>query len=180
MSIAIKWGLITGMIMVVQSLISNLLGIGQDPNVGPGMGYLITAVGLVVTFVTIYLGIKEIRDTEMNGYMNTGLALRKGLKIALIAGLILAVFTIIYAKFIDPDMMDRVMAVQEDQLIKNNATEEQIEMTKKMMGIFKNPFLTAGIVVLMTCFWAIFQSLIAGAMLKKEAPPTFPPSTPSA
>jgi hypothetical protein len=178
MSIAIKWGLITGMVLVVQSLISNLLGIGQDPDAGSGMGILISAIGLIATFMTIYMGIKEIRDTEM-GYMTTGLALRKGLKIALIAGAILAVFTIIYAKIIDPGLMDRVMAAQEEQMMQRNMTEEQIEGTKKVMSIFKSPFLTAGVVMLMTCFWAIFQSLIAGAMLKKEAPPTVPPSTPS-
>ena len=179
MSIAIKWGLITGMVLVVQSLISNLLGIGQDPDAGPGMGYLIAAIGLVATFFTIYMGIKEIRDAEMNGYMNTGLALRKGLKIALIAGLILGVFTIIYNKFIDPGITDRIIAAQEEQMIRKNMSEEQIEMGKKFLGFFKNTFFTACSVVLMTCFWAIFQSLIAGAMLKKEAPPTFPSSTPS-
>jgi len=178
MSIALKWGLITGMVLVVQSLISNLLGIGQDPNASKMLGYLLTAMGLVVTFVTIYMGIKEIRDNEMNGLMNTGLALRKGLKIALIAGLVAAVFTVIYMKLIDPGMMDRIMAAQEDQFREKNMTDDQIAMAQKMMGIFKNPFLIACIVVLSTCFWAIFQSLIAGAMLKKEAPPTMPPSSP--
>jgi hypothetical protein len=40
---------------------------------------------MIITFFTIYMGIKEIRDGELNGEMTTGIAIRKGMKIALIA-----------------------------------------------------------------------------------------------
>lgn len=116
MSTAVKWGLITGMVYVLQNLISNLLGFGPGGTKGMGLNFLISAIGLVATFFTIYYGIKEIRDTELNGAMNMGLALRKGMKIALIAGIIVAVFTFIYTQFIDPDMMSRIVAMQEDQM----------------------------------------------------------------
>src|SRR5689334_15527975 len=123
MSSGIKWGLITGMVLIVQSLLSNVLGVGQDPSVSPAIGFLVTVVGIVATFFTLYMGIKEARDTELNGQMNIGLALRKGLKIALIGGIILGIYSIIYVKFIDPGMMDRIMAAQEAQFEEKNMSE---------------------------------------------------------
>lgn len=179
MSSALKWGLITGMVLIVQSLISTVIGVGTDPKMSPFIGILISAVGIVVTFITIFMGIKEIRDTELNGYLSIGMAIRKGLKIALIAGLLLGVYSIIYSKLIDPGMMDRIMAAAEEQWQENNMTEDQMDMARKMLSIFKNPFLIAAFTILTTCFWGLIQSLIAGAILKKEAPPTFPSPPPS-
>jgi len=179
MSSAVKWGLITGMVLIVQNLLSSILGIGQDPDVSPYLGILLTVVGLVISFFMIYMGIKEIRDNELHGYLTMGQAIRKGLKIALIAGILLAVYSVIYAKLIDPDMMDRVIAAQEEEWANRNMNEDQIEMAKKMMYIFKNPFLLAGIAIISTCFWGLIQSLIAGAILKKEAPPHMPMTPPS-
>jgi len=179
MSSALKWGLITGMVLIVQSLISTVLGVGTDPSVSPFLGFLISAVGIIVTFFTLFTGIKEIRDTELNGYLTMGGAIKNGLKIALIAGLIAAVYTIIYAKFIDPGMMDKIIAAAEEQWTERNMTEDQMDMARKMMTIFRNPFLIAAMVILSTCFWGLIQSLIAGAILKKEAPPTLPMTPPS-
>ena len=179
MSSALKWGLITGMVLIVQNLISTLLGVGQDPSVSPFLGILLSIIGIGVTLFTIYLGIKEIRDTELNGYLTFGMAIRKGLKIALIAGILVAVYSVIYAKLIDPEMMDRLLAVQEDKWAEQNMTEDQIAMARKMMSFFKNPFLLAGLAILSTCFWGLLQSLVAGAILKKDAPPTFPTAPPS-
>lgn len=179
MSSALKWGLITGMVLIVQSLISAVLGVGTDPSMSPFVGLLISAIGIVVTFITIYLGIKDIRDNELNGYLTMGEAIRKGLKIALIAGTILGVYSIIYSKLIDPGMMDRIMAAAEEQWQERNMSEEQMDVARKMMSIFKNPFLIAAFTIISTCFWGLIQSLIAGAMLKKEAPPSFPSPPPS-
>jgi len=178
MSIALKWGLITGMVNVFQSLITNLFGMGPGMKTNTGLNLLLVAVFLVITFIVIYMGIKEFRDEELHGEMNIGLAIRKGMKIALIAGLITAVYTVIYAKIIDPDMMNKIIAQAEEQWEARNMTEDQMNTARSIMNMMMNPFLLSGIAIVSTCFWGLIQSLIAGAMLKKEVPPTFPPSSP--
>jgi predicted histidine transporter YuiF (NhaC family) len=175
MSVTVKWGLITGMVYVIFSLISNMLGIQQGGGgASAGLGMLMNIVIMVVTFFTMYLGIKESRDIESGGYLTMGQAFKKGMAIAAIAGLIAGVFTFIYMKFIDPEMSQRILEGAEDQWDQMNVPEEQREMSRKITGIFLNPSIMAPFMILWVAFWAIFKSLVAGAILKRDAPPTIP------
>ncbi len=174
MSTTVKWGLITGMVYVISSLVSNMLGLQQGGGGSMGLGMLVNILLFGITFYTLFLGVKEVRDTELNGYLNMGQAFRSGMKIAVIAGVIGAVFTFIYMKFIDPDMTDAIMENAEDQWDKMNVPEEQREMSRKITGIFLNPLIMAPFMLVWVAFWGVIKSLIAGSILKKEAPPTAP------
>jgi Protein of unknown function (DUF4199) len=174
MSTTLKWGLITGMVYVIFSLVSNMLGLQQGGNASPGLGMLIYVLQWGGTFFTTYLGIKEIRDTELDGYITLGQAFRKGMAIALIGGLISALFTLVYMNFIDPDMGDRILEGAEDQWDKANMPEEQREMSRKITGYFLNPWIMAPFVIVWVALGGMVKSLIAGSILKKEAPPTVP------
>jgi len=174
MSATIKWGLITGMVYVIFSLISNMLGIQQGGGGMAGMGIVIYLLQWGGTFFTTYLGIKEIRDQELGGYITVGQAFKKGMGIALIAGLISAAFTLIYMKLIDPEMSDRIMESAEDQWEQANMPEEQREMSRKVTGYFMNPLIMGPFVVVWVALGGMVKSLIAGSILKKEEPPTVP------
>lgn len=174
MSITLKWGLITGMVYVIFSLASNMLGLQQGNGGSAGLGILIYLLQWGCTFLSIYMGVKEIRENELGGYINVGLAFKKGMAIALIGGLISAVFTLIYMKFIDPEMSDRILQGAEDQWDQANMPEEQREMSRKITGIFLNPWIMAPFVIIWIALGGMVKSLIAGSILKNEAPPTVP------
>lgn len=172
MSTTVKWGLITGMVYVIFSLISNVLGLSQGGNTG--LGLLVNTVLFGVTFFTIYLGLKEFRDESLGGYLTVGQAVRSGLAVALVAGVIAGAFTIIYMTLIDPGMVDKIMATAEAQMDAQNVPEEQRELSRKITGMFVNPWIFAPFTVAWVAFWGLIKSLIAGQILKKEAPPTVP------
>lgn len=175
MSTILKWGLITGMVYVVFFMISNLMGLqqsmgGTGGNVG--LGFLVQTVLMVASFFTIYLGVKETRDDDKGGYLTLGEGFIAGLKIALIAGVIAAIFSFIYIQFIDPTMMDKVLTAAENQWDEAGMDEDQREMSRKMMGYVMNPIAMSAITVVSVVFWGVIKALIAGSMLKKLAPPT--------
>lgn len=174
MSITLKWGLITGMVYVIFSLVSNMLGLQQGSGGSAGLGILIYLLQWGSTFFTLYMGVKEIRENELGGYINVGQAFRKGMAIALIGGLISSVFTLIYMNFIDPEMGDRILQGAEDQWDQANMPEEQREMSRKITGIFLNPWIMAPLVIIWIALGGMVKSLIAGSILKNEAPPTVP------
>jgi Na+/H+-dicarboxylate symporter len=176
MSIALKWGLITASVYVIFTLVGNLTGITAKGGVFP---LLLNTVLMVVTFFTIYRGIKEIRDEELNGEITSGIAFRKGMKIALIAGLVAGAFSLIYAKLIDPDFANRIMDATEAKFDEMNAPESQREMSRSIMKFMFNPLITVPFTVLWVCFWGLLKSLVAGSMLKSEAPPVAPPTPPT-
>jgi amino acid transporter len=176
MSTTLKWGLITGMVYVLFSLISNMLGIQQGGGGNMGLGLLVNFLLMLATFFTIYLGVKETRDQDLGGFLTMGQGFMAGLKMALIAGVIAGLFTLIYMKFIDPDMTDRIMEGAEAQWDEYNVPEEQREMSRKFTGMFLNPFIMAPFMILWIAFWGVIKSLVAGAMLKK-LPPVATPMT---
>lgn len=165
----IKWGLITGGVYVILQLIGNLLGVGQG-TASPMTGFAINVLTFGATFYTIHLGIKEARDTELGGYLVMGQAIRKGMKIALVASVIAAIFGIIYMTVIDPDMAETIKAASEAQMDKNNVPEEQREMARKISGIFTNPIVMIPFMIVWIAFWGLIKSLISGAILKREPP----------
>ena len=181
MSSALKWGLITGMVYVLFSLGSNLLGL---QNAGSGMmGILVNIVIMVITFFTIYMGIKEIRDEELNGEMTTGIAVKKGLQIALFAGLLAAVFSVLYFTVIDPGFRDRMMEANEAMFDERNVPEQSREISRSITKVMFNPLVTFPFTIAWVVFWGLLKSLVAGSMLKTPqkpmAPPMTPPSVPS-
>ena len=179
MSTTVKWGLITGLVYIVFSLIGNVTGIQQAGGGGSmGLGFLLNILIMVATFFTIYMGVKETRDEVLGGYLTMGDALKSGMKIALIAGIALAVYSLLYATVIDPHMMDKAMEAAEEKWDEMGMSEEQREMSRKWAGMFMNPYILAPFLICWVAFWGLLKSLVAGAMLKKEPPPVVPPSIP--
>ncbi len=177
MSTTLKWGLITGMVYVIFTLIENMLGIQQGGGgaAGMGIGFLVRTLLMVATFFTIFLGVKESRETDLNGYMTMGQGFLTGFKIALIAGVITAIFTLVYMKFIDPDITDKVMTAAEEKFDEMNVPEEQREMSRKITGMFMNPYILSAFMIVWVIFWGIIKALVAAAILKKDPPPTAMP-----
>jgi hypothetical protein len=175
MSATIKWGLITGMVYVIFSLISNMLGLQQGGSGGSmGIGMLMNVLMMGATFGTIFMGVREFRDQENGGFLTMGEGFMSGLKIALIAGVIAGLFTLLYMTVIDPDMTDKILESAEEQMDKSNVPEEQREMSRKITGMFLNPVVMAPFMIIWIALWGMGKALIAGAILKKEAPPTMP------
>lgn len=176
MSTIVKWGLITSMVYITFSLVSNLLGIqqGGEGAGSMGLGMLFSFLQFVATFFTIYLGIKETRDEDLGGYLTLSQAFKAGLKIAFIAGLIAGLFTFIYMQFIDPDMADRIMSASEEQMDEMGVPEENREMSMKFTNFMTNPIYMAAFLIIWVVFWGMIKALVAGMILKKDPPITVP------
>jgi uncharacterized membrane protein (DUF106 family) len=173
MSTTMKWGLITGAVYVIFALINNILGV-QEGGGFSMVGLLTNTLILGATFFTIYSGIKEIRDTQLDGFLTFGQGFKSGMGIALIACIVSAVFTYIYVSFIDPELINRVTAMTEAQWEEQNMPEEQMDMARQWMGYMMNPTFMSLIAAVSVIFWGLIKSLIASALLKVDAPPVFP------
>lgn len=181
MSTTVKWGLITGMVSVFFALISNMLGLSEKGGFTLA-SVAITIASLGASFYTIYLGIKEAKEQNFGGYLTVGQGFKTGMGIALIAGLISFVFTLVYLHLIDPGMVDRIKEMAAAQWESQGMSEEQIEAASKYSGMFMNPWFFSLMAIVSALFWGLIQSLIAASILKKEAPPTLheePPTMPT-
>ena len=173
MSTKVKWGLITGAVYIIFSLINNLLGLMDEG--GFTLPALLSNTALfAVTFFTIFSGIKETKEQKLGGYLTFGQGFRSGMGIALIAALIVFAFTLIYLYLIDPGTIDKVMEMTEETWEKQGMPEEQREVSRKYMAMFMTPWAFSLIAIVSCIFWGLIKSLIASSILKNEAPPTVP------
>lgn len=154
---SLKWGLITGLVLIIFSLITYYGGMMANQAL-QWVSYLFLAIG-------IFLGVKKHRDDELGGYMTYGRGLGAGVLIGLFAGLLLAIY--IYAFFsASPGALEELKRIQEEGMYEKGMPQEQIEMSLK--------FVSPGIMALFTLpamtFFGFIFSLIISAILKKDRP----------
>jgi uncharacterized membrane protein YhaH (DUF805 family) len=172
-----KWGLITGMLYVVYMLLPNVLGLQQGPGASMGVNLMLGTLILLATFFTIYMGVKETRDEEKNGFITLGEAFKVGLQITLYACVIAGIFGLINYYFIDPNFGDKILEGAEAQWDKMNVPEESREMGRKWTGYMSNPIILTLMGIVSIVFWGVIKSLVAGMILRKNPPVTIPPAT---
>lgn len=162
MNSSTKYGLTAGMAYVVFTLALYLLDMEKNQGLG--------SVGYLILLGAQFLGVKEIRDGEMNGYISFGSAWKKGLLIAVVAGIISGIYMAIHLNFIHPELLEEVLYETESQMEASGASSEEIEMGMKMAKVFTNPGMTSVFTLLGFLFIGMVLALIPAAVLKKEEP----------
>ncbi|MGV3505584.1 MAG: DUF4199 domain-containing protein [Adhaeribacter sp.] len=147
-SVALRYGLLTGFISVIYSLILYVSGLSENKLIS-GLGFLILIGGIVMAHTYF--------KKENGGYMTYGQGLGIGSLLSVIVGVMSGIFMYIYIKFIDSAYLERIRDMQMAELEKRNMSEEQMEhamaMTDKLMGPE------------MLVVWSIIGSLLMGFLI---------------
>ena len=98
--VAIKWGLISGILSIVVFLVVYFAGMMGNSWIG--------LVSAVITVVLMVLAHKEFKESG-NGYMSYGQGLGLGTLMVTIGSVISALFSYIYIKFINTGYIQEVL-----------------------------------------------------------------------
>ncbi len=161
--IMLNYGTILGLLLVGVSLIPYAMGRLYEPH------FIFSFLQFLIPLVVIFLGIKKLR--EMNGGVLTlSEAIKTGLGLSLIAGILLAFYNFIFFKFIEPDFFVKFAEVTQAKMIETNPnmSDEQIEMAVKMMSKFSGVWVTVLSTIMSSLFGGLIYSLISGLILKKS------------
>ena len=155
----INYGLMTGFSAIIITLISYAMGKAANPGVFFGI------ISFVVPIALIILGIKKYK-TINNGFLTWGQAVKVGIGIALIWGVLALSFQYVLENIIDPDIIEEKMELVRQSLeewgIDDDAIDEQIEKQRN-----QSPLLTNAMGILVFAFLGFIVSAIAGAVMKK-------------
>jgi len=160
-SIMINYGLVLGLISILTSVTVYAMGHTYDQH------WSIGVVSFLIMIAVIVMGIKKFKESN-NGYLKLGEALKIGLGIALISGIISVLYTYVFTTFIEPDFFKNLVQIQEQKWMAAGMSDEQIENSKIMMSKMSNPMMTAGFSVIGSVFFGFIISLISGAIMKKS------------
>lgn len=166
--IALNYGLLLALLSIGLQVISYVLDAHID------RPWWLSAIQLLITVGVIVYGIKLFK-TENSGFLTLGQALKTGVAISLVAGIIGVVFNYIFMNFIDPDFIQKTLDFSREQMIENypNMTEEQIENSMAISAKFMSPWIMSAIAILATLFFGFIISLVAGMIMKRNPPNQF-------
>lgn len=164
--IALKYGLISGGLIVCSWFVT--LGMEGDPDFGLAevLGYII----MIAALSAVFLGIKKIRDEK--GTISFKEAFFNGLGITLVASVIYVIGWMIYMPNFAPDFVDKYRASQVELIEQSDIAEEEkvkeINEMDEWMESYKKPH----VMVAMT-FTEIFPigviiTLISSLILKRK------------
>lgn len=166
--IALTYGVLLASLSIVLQVLSYVLDAHID------RPWWLTVLQLLISISVIVYGIKAYK-TANAGFLTLGQALKTGLAISLIAGIIAVIFNYIFMNYIDPNFVQNTLDFTREQMIEQNQnmTQEQIDSAMSMSAKFMSPSIMSAFALLATLFFGFIISLFAGLFLKKNPPQQF-------
>lgn len=160
---SMNFGLITALIIVIFNLIFYIILPSQQAVLG--------IITYLILFILLIVGTKHLRDNYLNGYISYSKSVTSGVLISLFVSLIIAFYVFVFFKVIDPQAIDKIIEVQEEELYKRGTlSETQIESSIEIMRKITTPTtLALGTIFNYTLVGTLF-SLIISAFIKKDEP----------
>ena len=163
---AINYGLITGAVMIVYSLILYIANLYMNRNLGY-ISYVFLVAGMG-------WGTFELRKKYENGLMTYGEAFISCFLIGLFAGILSTIYIFVFAKFINPGFINEILEQSRVQMQARNMNDDQIETAMEYTKRFTSPVWLVIWGFVAYVFMSLVLGLIAAIFLKKtdsSAPP---------
>lgn len=159
--IAYKYGIYSALLSIAGLMTMYVMSMNKN--------WTLSIISIVLSITIFYYGIKEYKTINSNT-LKLGEALKVGLAIALIGGLISAVYSYIHYKFVYPEFitMQRETAYGQIVLSNPNMSSEQIEQTMSITEIFLTPGFFSLSAILGSLIFGLIVSLILGLVLKND------------
>ena len=125
--IALNYGVIWGLLSIVLSVVAYVTNNYIDRPMW------LTIAGLAIMIGIIVYGLKAFKS-DNEGFLSVSEALKVGLAISVIAGIIGTIYNLLFVTVIEPEFINQTLEFTRETLITDNPemTQEQMDMT---MGI---------------------------------------------
>lgn len=161
-AIALRYGLICGVISIIYSLILNITDLALTNRT---LGW----VSFIILIAAIWLAMREYKR-QNNNYMSYGQGLSIGTLVTVVSSILGAIFTYIYVKFIDTGFIDKMRQMQVTELEKKGMNDDQIEQAVAVSEKMMTPEMIVVFAVVGGLFFGFLLSLIISAIMKRTRP----------
>jgi len=163
--IALNYGLLLGLASIALSVITYVMGVHLE------RPWWTSVLGILIMVVFIVYGLKAFKQ-DNGGFLSLGEAIKVGLAISVIAGILGALYNFLFVTVIEPDFVTQMLEVTREQMIEQNPsmTEEQLEMGLSMSEKFMSPGIMSAMAIIFTLFLGFIVSLISGLVMKQNRP----------
>lgn len=165
--IALKYGLYTGLTVIIYSLILNITGLE--------LNFFLGWFAIIFVIIGLVYALKEFRK-ENGGAMSFGQGMGVAALSSFIIAIALSIFTVVYSFYVDPDSRQRQLkyTIEQTENISRKFGAPESE-TDKAIDKIKEDFDNTGpgqtfakTVAAMFIIYIIFSLIIAAIMKKKK------------
>ncbi|KAA3435910.1 DUF4199 domain-containing protein [Rufibacter hautae] len=160
-SVGIRYGIMTGFASIIFSLVLYLTGL----HLNKGVTYL----GTIIPIVGIILAYRYYKK-ENGGFMSYGQGLGTGTILATVSGVLSGIFTYIYLKFIDSNIIEQIRNASIEEMENKGMSDEQIEQATSMTEKFTTPEMMFLFGIVAAVILGFILSLIIAAIMKRSRP----------
>ncbi len=164
--IALKYGLISGGLIVGSWFLT--IGMSENPDfaIGEVIGYAI----MLAALTAVFLGIKRIRDEQ--GSLSFKEAFLNGLGITLVASIVYVAGWMIYMPNFAPEFVDKYRLSQIELIEQSDATQDEktkeINEMNEWMDSYKKPHVMAAMTFTEIFPVGLIVTLISSLILKRK------------
>ena len=131
-------------------------------------GIAVMLISLALTTAGIVLAMLQFRKAN-EGFMSFSQALKVGVGVSLVAGIIGIIFNQILSNVIDPEMTAKAFEYQKNLMMETTSlTPEQIDAQIEMGKKWNTPLIQVAIGLIASVFFGFIISLISGLILKRQ------------
>lgn len=159
----LNYGIILGLITVGLSLMAYMFDLTFKT--------WIIWPSLLISVLVLFFLLRSYRDHYNNGYISYGKSVGAGVVINVYAALIAAVYIYVLYAFIDPGLVDKSLAVQEERFIARGMPEAAIDKALEMQAKMMKPWFTAMMSTISSIFYGLIVSLIVSLFIMKKGNP---------
>ncbi len=155
-------GIYLAFALIVYSLLMYLLDIDRESPI-MYISYAILAGGL-------FWAVVSYRDKHMGGFIEYGKAFSSGFLTGLFASIITAIFTYIYVQYIDPGLVEEILAQAEEEMLADNPnmSDEQMDQALSITASLTSPVMISVWAFLGNVLFTVVLSLIIAIFAKRE------------
>jgi hypothetical protein len=131
--------------------------------------WTLSLISSLISILIFVYGIKTFKNANAN-ILTLGQAIKVGLAIAVIGGVITALYSYVHYEYIYPEFIEMQKETAYNQMMESNPnmTEEQVEQAMGISSIFMNSTFFSLSAILGSLIFGLIVSLIAGLIMRSE------------
>jgi hypothetical protein len=163
---SMNYGAYLGLGLIVISFFVYILGLEEQKSIVPSLLNNFLMIAAIVYSVKVY------RDNLNGGYISYSQSLKLGTSVVFFASVILAFYTFIFVTFINPEYLDNILKVAEQEILYSDPeiSDADLDMALSMTQKMLQPQWMITLSVLGGTFMGFFYSLIISFFVKKQDP----------
>ncbi|MGB1450510.1 MAG: DUF4199 domain-containing protein [Marinirhabdus sp.] len=163
--IALSYGLVLALLSITLSVIVYVMDMTYDQPWWQNVLNFVFMLGCIV------YGLKAFKR-DNGGFMSLGQALKTGVAIALVSGIVGAIFLYLFVTVIEPDFTTNLLDATRTKMLEDNPNmpQEQMDMALGITENMATPWVMAAFGIIASMFFGFIISLIAGLIMKVKKP----------